>query len=232
MATLLAERFAELFSSALAACAPIGSFRQQVNYLGDFRVLFDYYFPGVLPGSAVSMPEHPDPVVWLGTWFSVYVPAIQNALDGNPAKALELMRVAARGLRPGRSSTTVIRSATAILAYNVLGLNDAIDTLGGNPFGNRFRWYFGSSNDLRLNLLRAALRRLAGGTGRDGARTRPTATCAFRWSRFTPPPTRSPRWPTSCSTCPKVDRTDRGALPPVSGGPLRPLQLHRTRKWA
>ena len=41
-----------LFSSALAACAPIGSFRQQVNYLGDFRVLFDYYFPGVLPGSA------------------------------------------------------------------------------------------------------------------------------------------------------------------------------------
>ncbi len=25
--------------------------------------------------------------------------------------------------------------------------------LGGNPFGNRLRWYFGSSNDLRLNLL-------------------------------------------------------------------------------
>jgi hypothetical protein len=43
-------------------------------------------------------------------------------------------------------------SATAILAYNVLGLNDAKTTLGGNPYGNRFRWYFGSSNDLRLNL--------------------------------------------------------------------------------
>ena len=56
VATLLAERSPDLFSSALAACAPIGSFRQQVNYLGDFRVLFDYYFPGVLPGSAVAMP--------------------------------------------------------------------------------------------------------------------------------------------------------------------------------
>ena len=56
VATLLAEQSPDIFSSALAACAPIGSFRQQVNYLGDFRALFDYYFPGVLPGSPVAMP--------------------------------------------------------------------------------------------------------------------------------------------------------------------------------
>src|SRR5439155_2867193 len=28
---------------------------------------------------------------------------------------------------------------------------DAIMKLGGNPYGNTFRWYFGSSDDLRLN---------------------------------------------------------------------------------
>ena len=54
VATLLTERSPELFSSTLAACAPIGSFRQQINYLGDFRALFDYYFPRVLPGSPVA----------------------------------------------------------------------------------------------------------------------------------------------------------------------------------
>src|SRR4029453_4903249 len=30
--------------------------------------------------------------------------------------------------------------------------NDFKQKLGGSTFDNRFRWYFGSSNDLRLNL--------------------------------------------------------------------------------
>ena len=46
VATLLAEQSPDIFSTALAACAPIGSFRQQITYLGDFRALFDYFFPG------------------------------------------------------------------------------------------------------------------------------------------------------------------------------------------
>lgn len=45
VATLLAERWPELFRSAVAACAPIGSFRAQIDSFGDFRVLFDYFFP-------------------------------------------------------------------------------------------------------------------------------------------------------------------------------------------
>jgi pimeloyl-ACP methyl ester carboxylesterase len=147
VATLLAERSPELFSSAWAGCAPIGSFRQQVNYLGDFRALFDYYFPGVLPGSPVEISP-----LAAALWTSTYVPAIQNAFLANPAKALELMRVSRVAYDP-TNLFTVIQSATAVLAYNVLGLNDAKTTLGGNPYGNRFRWYFGSSNDLRLNIL-------------------------------------------------------------------------------
>jgi pimeloyl-ACP methyl ester carboxylesterase len=146
VATLLAERSPELFSSAWAGCAPIGSFRQQVNYLGDFRALFDYYFPNVLPGSPVEMSP-----LAAALWTSTYVPAIQNAFLANPAKALELMRVSRVAYDP-TNLATVIQSAIAVLAYNVLGLNDAKITLGGNPYGNRFRWYFGSSNDLRLNL--------------------------------------------------------------------------------
>ena len=90
VATLLAERSPELFSSALAACGPIGSFRQQINYLGDFRVLFDYYFPGVLPGSAVTMPPLRASSSTSRTWASIYVPGPERA--------------ALRRIRPRRSS--------------------------------------------------------------------------------------------------------------------------------
>ena len=153
VATLLAERAPGFFSSTLAACAAIGSFRQQVNYLGDFRALFDYYFPGVLPGSPVDMPAvagllfdfAPPPQV-------PYKVQIAAALSANPAKALELMRVARVAHDPANFAT-VINSAVNVLRYNVVGTIDAREMLNGNPYGNRGRWYFGSSNDLRLNLL-------------------------------------------------------------------------------
>jgi hypothetical protein len=38
-----------------------------------------------------------------------------------------------------------------MLWYNVFGTNDAVAKLGGNPYGNHFRWYWGSSDDATLN---------------------------------------------------------------------------------
>ena len=96
-------------------------------------------------------------------------PRSPNALLANPAKALELMRVSRVAYDPAelRHRDPV---GAAILRYTVLGLNDAMQlALGGNRFGNRGRWYFGSSNDLRLNLLVRRSRRGAGGAGRIGA---------------------------------------------------------------
>src|SRR5262249_39894677 len=53
---LAVERFPETFSGGLAACGPVGSFRGQLGHWGDFRVVFDYFFPGVIPGSPVQVP--------------------------------------------------------------------------------------------------------------------------------------------------------------------------------
>ena len=146
VATLLAERWPELFRSAVAACAPIGSFRAQIDSFGDFRVLFDYFFPGVIPGSPISIPE-----TVIENWEKVYVPRVVVALATNPGRAAELMKVSRAAVDPA-DPTTVGRTTINMLSYNVLGANDAMKKLGGNPFGNRFRLYFGSSNDLRLNL--------------------------------------------------------------------------------
>jgi pimeloyl-ACP methyl ester carboxylesterase len=146
VAALLAERSPRLFTSALATCGPVGSFTAQIGYLGDFRVLFDYFFPGVIPGSPIVIP----PGV-AAAWDTVYVPRITAALTARPDLALELMRTSRAAYDPA-NPLTVINTAIDVLWYNVFGTNDATIKLGGNPFGNRARWYFGSSDDLRLNL--------------------------------------------------------------------------------
>jgi pimeloyl-ACP methyl ester carboxylesterase len=147
IATLLAERSPELFTSAVAGCAPIGNFRLQINHVGDFRVLFDYFFPGVIPGSPIEIP-----LTVIAYWETVYKPRVTAALVANPAQALELMRVSRAAFDPANPAT-ILNTALDVLSSNVIGANDARLKLHGNPFGNRLTWYFGSSNDLRLNLL-------------------------------------------------------------------------------
>jgi pimeloyl-ACP methyl ester carboxylesterase len=146
VATLLAERFPDLLDSAIAACGPIGSFTAQIDSFGDFRVLFDYFFPGVIKGSPIDIPQEV-----IDNWQSSYIPRVTAALAANPSRALELMRVSRAAYDPSKPET-VVTTTINMLAYNVLGANDIIQKLGGNPFDNRFRWYFGSRNDLLLNL--------------------------------------------------------------------------------
>jgi pimeloyl-ACP methyl ester carboxylesterase len=142
IATLLAERAPELFTGVLATCGPIGSFRSQINYFGDFRVLFDYFFPGAIPGSPIHIPDEV-----INNWEAVYAPAVAAQLAANPAATAQLRRTSKATLDPADP----VPGALQVLWYNVFATNDARDKLGGNPFDNRTRWYFGSSNDLRLN---------------------------------------------------------------------------------
>jgi pimeloyl-ACP methyl ester carboxylesterase len=145
VAALLLEQSPEVFSPGLAACGPVGSFRGQVNYVGDFRVLFDYFFPDTIPGTVVDVPPDVAP-----NW-TLYVPQIIQKLQANPGRALELMRTSGAAFDPANPAT-IAQTTRNLLRNNVFGGTDAEDKLGGNPYGNRLRWYSGSSNDLRLNL--------------------------------------------------------------------------------
>ncbi|HEU4326184.1 MAG TPA: DUF6351 family protein [Roseiflexaceae bacterium] len=142
---LLAEQSPELFDGGLSGCGPIGNFRQQLNYYGDMRVLFDYFFPGVLPGSVTSIPAET-----IANWDAVYLPRIKAAIAANPSKARQLA-ITARALVNPDSPTEVETAITRLLWYNVFATNDGIQQLGGNPYDNSARVYIGSSNDLLLN---------------------------------------------------------------------------------
>ncbi|GAB4258091.1 MAG: alpha/beta hydrolase [Deferrisomatales bacterium] len=145
VAVLGLERHPDVFDGGVAACGPIGSFRWQIQWVGDFRVLFDVFFPGVLPGSPVAIP----PEV-LEDWDAVYVPRILAALAADPGAAEQLLRVSRAAVDPGNPDS-VAETVVGLLWYNIFGTNDAVERLGGQPFDNSRRWYFGSDNDWLLN---------------------------------------------------------------------------------
>jgi pimeloyl-ACP methyl ester carboxylesterase len=146
IATMLAERSPHLVDGVLAACGPIGDFAAQVQHIGDFRVLFDVYFPGVLPGSPIAIPQ-----VLIDHWADTYVPAVVTGLLTNPAAAVELMRVAGIPFDPAEPTETIILGTLQLLWYSVFATNDARARLGGNPYDNTTRQYRGSADDADLN---------------------------------------------------------------------------------
>jgi hypothetical protein len=144
--TLAVEQYPAVFAGGLATCGPVGDFRSQVNYWGDFRVVFDYFFPGVLPPSPVNIPPEVP-----ANWETVYKPAVLAAIAANPSATSQLLRVTRAPIDaadPASLNTTV----EGLLWYNAFATNDGVAKLGGQPFDNRGKWYTGSRNDLLLNL--------------------------------------------------------------------------------
>ena len=116
MITALAiEQRPDVFDGGLATCGPIGDFSQQINYFGDFRVLFDYFFPGVMPGSPISIP-----LSLIDDWPHYYTATIQPLIFA-PTNAITLNQLLNVSHAPYISGliTTVDTSVYDALSYNV-----------------------------------------------------------------------------------------------------------------
>lgn len=150
--TLLVEQHPEIFDGGLAACGPIGDFVEQINYFGDARATFEFYFPGLIPGDPFAPPQ------WLvESWSGAdgyYVANVEPVLvdPANLGKLTEWAHVARLPFDENDFLATVMTSAEAVLRYSVVNSNDAATTLGGAPFGNKGVWYRGANNPWLLNL--------------------------------------------------------------------------------
>lgn len=142
---LAVEARPDVFDGGIAACGPIGDFRRQINYWGDFRVVYDVFFPGVIPGSAVEVPDEV-----IEDWETVYAPAVAEGLEADPVAADQLLQVTGAPI-DRKDPATVEETVLGLMWYNVFATNDGIEKLVGQPFGNRWRLYRGSDQDLRLN---------------------------------------------------------------------------------
>ncbi len=145
---LLVEGHPEVFAGGVAACGPVGDFAYQINYFGDARATFEYFFPGLIPGD----PFNPSPELVAG-WEEYYATVVEpQILAPENRDALDQwVRVAALPVDPARPLESIDQDASDVLRYTIVNLHDASETLGGFPFGNRYRYYRGSSDDVTLN---------------------------------------------------------------------------------
>lgn len=145
--TLAVERYPKLFSGGLSLCGPCGDFQRQINHYGDFRVLFDYFFPGVLPGDAVNIPNQ-----LIQNWNSVYVPLILQAISANPVATQKLLVTAGLSFVL-QNPANIPQPVLGLLWYDVFGTPNANEVLKGQPFDNTTRVYVNPLGTASENLL-------------------------------------------------------------------------------
>jgi pimeloyl-ACP methyl ester carboxylesterase len=143
--TLTIEKYPDRFNGGLATCGPVGDFPTQLNYFGDFRTVFNYFFPDVLPGSPVVIP-----LEVINNWDSVYEQKVKDAIHRNQDATEQLFRVTGAPFDPW-DFTTIEQTVLGALRYNIFATNNAVEKLGGQPFGNSDRIYKGSEDDFQLN---------------------------------------------------------------------------------
>ncbi len=144
---LAVEQRPDLFSGGLAACGPIGDFNFQVSYFGDFRVLFDYFFPGLLSGTPTDVPDE-----LMESFDAIYEETIHPVVfdPANQQDLADFLKTGRVPFLPG-DLPSMERSVLDGLWYNVFATEDAFAKLGGQPFGNLGKVYRGSSDDTALN---------------------------------------------------------------------------------
>src|SRR5687768_5403423 len=86
IAIRLVETWPNRFAGVLPACAVAGGLARQYDYALNVRVLFDLFYPGVLPGSAVDVPPGLDVIQ------QIVNPALA-AMTGDPSGAAAIASI-------------------------------------------------------------------------------------------------------------------------------------------
>jgi len=141
----LAQTNPQRFDGVLSECGLIGGVRFGVDYFFNVRVLFDYFYPGVIPGTAVEYVPGLD-------FFGEVAPAITAAITANPAGAMELAAVDQIAIQYN-DRDELIQSIIFPLMFNTADwyTGDIAARAHGQFFDNSGVLYTGSSDDAALN---------------------------------------------------------------------------------
>jgi len=134
---MLMETDPATYDAALPLCGPLAApdlFMSRGAF--DSYVLFNYYFPGVLPEPS-SIPRNFANNKELQA-------KIEQTLDASPEKATSLRRFRDSNLKSNKD----LAGTTAFIAYM---LKELQERTGGNPFDNRNTIYNGTIDDVKVN---------------------------------------------------------------------------------
>ena len=127
---MLMERFPTAYDGGLALCGPLAPAPYLMQGVFDIRVVFDYYFPGVLPPPDRVPSDYQD--------TPALVQKVQALLDAAPEKAGILHRL---------TTTANNKDLASDMVFSTYILKDFQERGGGNPFDNRNAIYEAPGGD-------------------------------------------------------------------------------------
>ena len=122
----LLEQHPDKYSGALLLSGVLGGTRAQLDYISNARILFDCFFPGVIPGTLMAVPESAD-------FVRQIAPAIVKAATAN-MPALIAMASVEQCPVPYADNTELVRSITSVLGFQCTAVHDLLGRIGGGSF--------------------------------------------------------------------------------------------------
>jgi pimeloyl-ACP methyl ester carboxylesterase len=149
----LVQQNPQHYAGALPVCGIVGGPKTELYHMYHVRILFDYFYPGVLPGTPTEVP----PGLNFGTQVA---PLIAAAIMADPAPAMELAAIDEVHLEYD-DVMELVESIIAMISFQMspIFIPDVLERTHGHPFfDNTELVYTGSSDDDALN---AGVARLA-----------------------------------------------------------------------
>jgi pimeloyl-ACP methyl ester carboxylesterase len=128
------EKYPDTYDAGLDLCGVAGNATSVLTRAFDSRVIFDYYFPGLLPSPANVPKNYEMTEQWSKTIF--------DRLQAKPQSAAVVRKLT--GLHNDKDLAGTIIFVTYVL-------KDIEQRAGGNPFDNRDTIYNGSPDDNAFN---------------------------------------------------------------------------------
>jgi pimeloyl-ACP methyl ester carboxylesterase len=129
------EQNPTVYDAAMPMCGPLAPTMQFIaRGAFDSRVLFDYYFPGVLPGPLGVADDFQN--------TPALAKQIEELLDAAPEKAAVLKR---------QNGTKSNKDLAGVLTFLTYLLKELQERAGGNPFDNRNIIYSNTDDDNKVN---------------------------------------------------------------------------------
>lgn len=141
----LLEKSPLRFDGMLSLCGGDGGSLLQWDHFFTARILFDHYFPGVLPGNLESMPP-----IEIETYLKTLAGTVFAAAMSDIDAAKEMAAVEQFDL-PYTDDLDLAFRIVESLAIHSVGVNDLLASARGMPFDNSNVYYTGTSNDADLN---------------------------------------------------------------------------------
>ena len=125
----LTETHPREYDGMVTLSGMVGGTKAELDYLANVRILFDFFYPGVLPGTVIDAPEALD--FNLDVIYPVMV-----AVQTDPTGFGIICRIAQTPL-PGSTNEELMESLLTALIFNFRGIGDILErTNGACPIDN------------------------------------------------------------------------------------------------